>query len=178
MKKVFGWFYGTALGGLYFQLLLWVDRKIDKPSKYLTPKEMAQIVKQYSLINDGVNEVKKKVNKLINSNSKEEYHLTLSEIEDMMNLAQRDNDSPQANFSKILRDVYIKKSNQDIVTHTDMAKMIDQRIEDHKEMWEHQQKRQLMREIRKAELSGDKQSLEKLRTEFKSKYGRSNSGSR
>lgn len=174
MNRIFSWFYGTYLGGLYFSLLLWIDRKKSRPSKYLTPKEMAQVVRQYSLLNEGVNQVKGKVNKLINSRSKEEYHLTLSEIEDMINLAERDTDSIEAKFSKALREVYIKKSSQDVVTHTDMAKMIDQRIEDHREMWDHQQKRQLMRDIRKAEKQGDQELIKKLKTEFEIKYGRSN----
>ena len=62
MNKLINWFYTTRLGGLYFDFLLWSDRRKErKQLRYLTPKEIAQVVRQYSLIREGVKEVKSKV---------------------------------------------------------------------------------------------------------------------
>lgn len=174
MNFLLRWFYGTILGGIYFEFLLWIDKKRSKSPKYLSPKEVTQVIRQYSLLNEGVTQVKKKVNSLINSRNKEEYNLLLSELEDMMNLADRDSNTPQAKFSEILRDMAVKKSSKDINTHTEMAKMIEQRIEDTKELWDDQYKRKLMRDIRKASQLGDKDLVNKLQMEFQVKYGRSN----
>jgi pyruvate/2-oxoglutarate/acetoin dehydrogenase E1 component len=174
MNKILNLFYGTYLGGLYFDFLLWLDRKSNKKAiKYLTPKEMATIVKESNKIHTGVAIIKQKVNSLVNSKSREEYHEILCEIEDLTTLSHRNNTSEVAKFSKMLRDTYVKKGNKDITTHTEMAKMIDQRIEDIKELWEHQAKRQLLRDIRKAGAASDTQLLNKLQLEYKSKYGRS-----
>lgn len=174
MNKLLNWLYGSFIGGFYFEYLLWLDRKSNQSVKYLSPKEMAQIVKESSKLYEGVQVVKKKVNELVSSRTKEEYHKILCEIEDLTKLAHNDSDLERQKFSRMLRDVYVKKNDRDIVSHTDMAKMIDQRIQDHSEMWYANQKRHLLREIRQANKCGDMELAEKLVSEYKSKYGRSN----
>lgn len=178
MTKLRNLFYGTFLGGLYFEFLLWLDRRSDKSLKYLTPKEMSQIVKESSKLYEGVQVVKSKVNQLVNSRTKEEYHKILCEIEDLTKLTYNENNSERAKFSLMLREAYVKKRDKDVVSHTDMAKMIDQRIQDHSEMWYANEKRSLMRNIRQANQSGDKELAEKLVVEYNNKYGRSKSRTR
>jgi len=171
------WFYSTYLGGLYFEFLLWVDRKTDRSTKYLTPKEMAAIVRESSQIAQGVTLMKRKINELIQTKSKEEYQKVLAEIEDLVPLSEQNESflSEKAKFAGILRDIYVKKGNQDIVTSTDRAKMIEGRIEDMKELHRHIAKRNLLREIRSARHSGDISKATKLEQEFYKSYGRSNS---
>ena len=173
MNKLLTWFFSTSLGGLYFELLLWIDRKKSNPTKYLTPKEMAQIVRESNKTYEGVSKVKKKVNELINSRSSEEYHKALSELEDLTKLSTHEENSSQARFSKLLRSTYDLAKNRDIITHTDKAKMIDKRIQDMRELWDDKNKRQLLRGIRQARIEGNTQLADKLQTEFNNKYGRS-----
>lgn len=175
---ILNWLYGTVVGGLYFEFLLWLDRKMNKtPTRYLTPKEVAQINREYSKVAEGVVLMKNKVNSLLVSKSKEEYKKVLEEINDLVSYAEEKYDSPKAEFARILQNIYVKKGTKDINTHTEMAKMIDKRIQDTKEMWDHQAKRQLLRDIRKAGEAGDLELVSKLQTEFKLKYGRSNTRS-
>lgn len=171
MNRIVDWFYTTWLGGLYFELLLWLDRRNDrKQLRYLTPKEMAQIVRQYSLLGEGVKEVKHKVNTLISSRTKDEYDKVLKEIDDMVTLAERDANHPTAQFNEFLKSK-MDFSNSDIKNTTDRAKMVSKRINDMYELQDDKVKRQLLREIRKATQSGDQDKVAQLQMEFNNKYG-------
>lgn len=170
--QIQNWFFATRLGGLYFEFLLWLDRHQDKPSQYLTPKEMAQVIAQYSLLGEGVTKVKRKINNLIVAKTADEYDKTLKEIEDLMVLAERSKDSPQAVFSEALRHMYVKKGNKDIVTHTDKAKMIEGRIEDFMELRKQKESRSMLREIRKLRKEEKVDIADNLEKEWKDKYGK------
>lgn len=173
MKKLIDWFWTTKLGGLYFEFLLWLDHKKEMDNvKYLTPKEVAQITRQYTLVDKGVTEVKRNVNKLLTAKTAEEYDKALSSIEDLTSFATREPNSPEAKFAQMLRAMKVKKGNKDIVTHTDRAKMIQGRIEDYKELQEHVVKRKLLRQIREAKKQNDEESLHKLEEQWRNKYGR------
>lgn len=182
MKMLKAWnnllvlFYGTKLGGLIFEFLLWLDRRSDRPTKYLTPKEMAQIVREYSKVYEGVDQIKRKVKQLVQANSKEEYQRVLQEITDLVNLAsyEEEMNTPRAQFVDYLRQVQVKKGTQDIVTATDMAKMIDQRIEHTYAVQQDKLKRQLLREIRKERNLGNAEKVRELEQEYIKKYGRRN----
>lgn len=170
-NKIFNWFYSTWFGDLYFRFLLWKDEQEQKNSiRYLTPKEMAQVIRQYSILGEGVKEMKIKVNSLICSKNKEEYDKVLKQIEDMVTLAERDNNDPKAQFANFLRSK-MDLSNSDIKTTTDRAKMVNKRINDMYELQDDKLKRKLLRDIRKAEQSNDEKLVEELKTKFKEKYG-------
>lgn len=171
--RFLGWFYGTFLGGLFFEFLLWVDRRKER-KHFLNYKEVAQIVREYSLLDEGMKQIKSKVNSLIVTKSADEYNKLLLEIEDMVTLAERDTNHPKSQLADLLRDMYTKKGNQDIVTLTDRAKMVDKRINDMKELQQDKLKRQLLRKIRKFRIEGNTEEVEKLEQEFKEKYGRTN----
>lgn len=173
-NNITNWFYGTYLGGLYFEFLLWLDRR-NKPSKLLTPKEMAQIVRESNKTYDGVSELKSKVRSLVESNTSEEYHKTMCEIEDMMSLSYGDPNSDKAKFASLLRNTYDLKKIVDIENNTERAKMVDKRIEDMHELHNHIAKRNLLREIRSARVEGNSEQANKLEQEFLTTYGRSNS---
>jgi hypothetical protein len=139
---------------------------------------MAQIIRESSQITDGVILMKQKVNKLVRAKSKEEYQKTLEEIEDLVPYSEEEIGTDRAKFAEILREMYVKKGSKDIVTATDKAKMIDQRIQDMHELHAHINKRNLLREIRSARNQGNATQANKLEQEFMIKYGRPNSGLR
>ena len=180
MSTILVWFYSTYLGGLYFEFLLWLDRRNSNPTKLLSPKEMAQIIRESNKTFDGVSRIKAKVATLVTSNSKEEYERVLSEIEDLMNLADWEigANTQQGQFAELLKNIYVKHGNRDIVTNTDKAKMIEGRIQDMHELWADKEKRKLLRDIRKAGQEGDNHLLNKLQTELRTKYGRPKRSSR
>lgn len=165
------WFFTTKLGELYFEVLLWLDRKKDNPDKYLTPKEIAQITRHYSLLDKGIKEVKTKVNIIVNSHTAEEYDKVLKEIEDLFQFSKYDDTSSEHKIAQLMRAIKVKKGNKDIITHTEKAKMIQDRIGDYKQLQDHKLKRETLRDIRKAKKSGDAVLAEKLEQEWKVKYG-------
>ena len=166
------WLYSTYLGSLYLEFLLWLDSKKTKtPTKFLTPKEIAQVIRSYNLVSEGVTKMKYAINDLVNSKSKEEYNNILYQIENMLTFADEEANTDKAQLVYSLKEIYTKKGNKDIITATDRAKMIDQRINDMKELCDDKAKRQLLRDIRKAGEAKNTQLLSKLQTEFKTKYG-------
>lgn len=163
-------FFQSILGDLYFKYLLWVDRIKDKNRlRYLTPKEIQQILKEYSLIDEGVKEIKSKVNALVKSKNSQEYNKVLQEIEDLTLLASRTANDPKTQFANLLKSK-IDLSNVQIKNTTDFAKMIDTRIKDMYALQEDKLKRQLMRQLRQAQKVGDLGQVSKLKLELKEKY--------
>lgn len=171
MNKLQHWFFTTKLGEWYFSFLLWLDSKDKVSTKYLTPKEMAQITRQYSLLHKGVKEVKQKVNLLVASKSAEEYDKVLKEMDDLFGLSSYNAGSAEHQMAEVMKTIKAKKGNKDIVTHTDQAKMVQDRISDYKELQGHVLKRQMMRSIRKAKEEGNKKLLKELETQWRTKYG-------
>lgn len=172
--RVMNWIYSTWIGDLYFKYLVWLDSKDDKSNiRYLTPGEAATIIREYSLVAEGVIKVKGKVNKLVSAKSKEEYHRVLNEIENMVLLASdpADEDPARAQFANVIRQMAVKKGNRDIVTPQDKLNMIHQRIEDYNELHAHINKRTLMRQLRKAKQNNDLEEVKRLELEFQEKYG-------
>lgn len=169
--KIVNWLWSTWIGDLYLRFLIWKDEQTTTGPRYLTPKEAATIIKEYSLLAEGVTKVKKTVNQLVASQSKEEYDKVLRELHNMIDLAEYDNDEARAQFGRIVREISVKKGNKDIVTPQDKLNMIQQRIEDYKELHAHQAKRTLMRQIRKAKQNNDLEELKRLETQFQEQYG-------
>lgn len=160
MSKIGNWFYGTSIGGLYFEFLLWLDRK-HSDVKQLTPGEISTIVKQKNLIEDGVNAISKKVS-TIN---------TLSRGYDLVPLAAYDKGSNRFKTVESLKS-RMDLSNVDIKTDTDKAKMIDKRINDMYELQVHRERRELVKSITIARRAGEVKKLEELKQEYIRKYGR------
>lgn len=167
-NKVINWFYTTWLSNLYFKLLLWLDRKNDK--KYLSPKEVSQIIREYSLLDEGVKEMKTRINLLVVSKTKEDYNRILKELEDMIPLAEKIEGNSKYEYIKNLKSK-MDFSNVDIKNDTDRARMIERRIEDMKELQDDLNKRKLLRDLREAEKEGNTETINKLKEELKEKYG-------
>jgi hypothetical protein len=170
--KLRNWLYSTWIGDLYLSFLIWKDAKTDSGPRFLTPGEAATIIREYSLLTQGVTKAKKTVNALVASKSKEEYHRVLSELNNMIDLSDYDdNDVSRRQFGNVIREISVKKGNQDIVTPQDKLNMIHQRIEDYKELHAHQAKRNLMRQLRKARQENNQELAKQLETELREKYG-------
>lgn len=165
-------FYATFLGGFYLEFLLWLDGTRDD-KKYLTPKQMAQIVRESSKLAEGTLAIKTKVNALLSSRNKAEYELRLSEIQDLLPLSEyQDTNSSRATYVNFLRSIGDTSKIVDVETATDRAKMIDKKIEAVYELQDYNAKRQLAKSIKKLTLEGNQEEANKLRQEFKRKYGR------
>ena len=166
------WLLRTRLGSWYLEFLMWLDKKQEKP-RYLTPSEMATIIRESNKIADGMKLVKRKVNDLVESKSKEEYDKKLKEIQDLAVLAvdEKDTTSDRAIFINILKQSQVRHG-KDIVTIKDRAKMIEGRIGDMYSLQEHKVKRNMLREIRKLENERNFAKANQLRDEFEAKYGR------
>lgn len=173
--KIKDWFYSTWLGCLYLETLLWIDelRNNDNDVRYLTPKEMAQIVRESQKIAEGTVLMKNNINKLVKSRNKEEYHKVLSETEELIKFAEGDNNSIQSKFATIARQMYVKKGSKDIITATDRARMIDQRINDMYELQAQRARQTMWRQIRKLRTEGKMDEANQLQEEWMRKYGRS-----
>jgi hypothetical protein len=170
INKIKYLFYTSVLGNLYFKYLLWSDRRKDrKRLRYLTPKEIQSVLREYSLIGEGVKEIKDKINSLVESKTPQEYNQVLQEIEDLAVLATRDIKDPKAQFANLLRSK-MDLSNVQIKNDTDFAKMIDSRIKDMYNLQEYRAKRQLLRDYKKAKLEGNLELAAKLKSELEEKH--------
>lgn len=171
-RRLIDYFYSTFLGGWYLEYLLLKDSKESK-QKYLTPKEMAQIIRESSKMAEGTLAIKKKVNALVNSTTKEEYDRVLSEIEDLVSLSEYDDkDSSRHKYVQFLKNVGDTKKVVDVENALDRAKMIDKKIDAIYELQEYNLKRQMAKDIKRLVSEGKTEEANKLKEEFKKKYGR------
>jgi len=171
-RKIMDKFYATFLGGFYLEFLLWLDGTRDE-KKFLTPKQMAQIVRESNKLAEGTLAMKTKVNALLSSKTKGEYEVRLSEIQDLLPLSEyQDANSTRATYVKFLRSIGDTTKIVDVENATDRAKMIDKKIDAVYELQDYNAKRQLAKAIKKHIQEGNQEEADKLRQEFKRKYGR------
>jgi hypothetical protein len=147
IDKIKHLFYTSYLGLIYFNILLWWDKKkFDKelarrPSNIATKIAYNAVKASY---NEGISKIKGEVAKLIQSRSKDEYERVLNNINDMLSLAQ----SERKEEIESLKKVYLYKD-KDIQNDTDKARMINSRINDYKDLHKHIEKRNKLRKERK-----------------------------
>lgn len=146
MNKLKKLFYTSWLGNLYFEYLLWRDRKIERK---ITAQQLnvprIVINRQQELYLQGIKKLKKVVNEKIVFTSKEEYDKVLKETEDLIQFAENDE---QRDYIEALKKAYVYKD-ADIKNDTDMAKMIEQRIGHYNELRKHREKREKARAERR-----------------------------
>jgi hypothetical protein len=138
-------FYRSFLGGLYMEVLLFLDRRSDKQRRHLTPGEVSQIIREHSLLYEGVKVVKRNINSLVTK--EKNLNRVLTEAGDLT-LQATDNTSSKAQVINSIRSS-LDFSNKDIKNDTDYAKMLDKRIRDYDELHSHINKRNALREARK-----------------------------
>jgi len=146
MNKLKKLFYTSWLGNLYFEYLLWRDRKIERK---ITVQQLnvprIVINRQQELYLQGIKKLKKVINEKIVFTSKEEYDKVLKETEDLIQFAENDE---QRDYIEALKKAYVYKD-ADIKNDTDMAKMIEQRIGHYNELRKHREKREKARAERR-----------------------------
>lgn len=170
--KLINWIWSTWIGDLYFRYLIWVDAKADKLPRFMSPKEMATIIKEHSLLADGVNVVKGKVNTLVTERTSNEYHRVLSKVDDMIDLSKNEANDGRNAMAQVVREIAVKKGNRDIVTPQDKLNMINQRIDDYKELHAHIEKRNLFRAHRKAVQANNPELAAELLKTIQERYGK------
>lgn len=170
LETIQKWFYTTFLGELYFRFLLWQDhRRFRKELKYLDLSVQQILINRTSeLYREGIRKIKTKVNNLVATKTPEEYDKVLREIEDLTMLSKDDKVDPGL---MALYSAYVKKGS-DIKNDTDMARMVEERIQHQKEKWKFQEERQLVRQIRKAKQDNDLELAKQLEDIWKEDYGR------
>lgn len=173
IKKLKKFFYTTYLGELYFRFLLWQDhRRFVKKIKYLSHNGQQILLNRTTeMYRQGITKIKNKVNNLVAIKSAEEYDKALKGIEDLVGLATNEGDKWSDSLD-IIYNSYVRKG-ADIKNDTDMAKMVEERIQHRQEFWKFQEQKELHRKIRKAKQDKDIQLAKKLEEEFQEKYGRS-----
>ena len=171
-RKIMDKLYSTFLGGLYLEFLLWLDcTKNEK--KYLTPKQMAQIIRESSKLAEGTLAIKTKVNALLSSKTKGEYEVRLSEIQDLLPLSEyQDANSTRATYVNFLKSIGDVTKIVDVENATDRAKMIDRKIEAVYELQRYNEKRKLAKDIKELVALGNTEMANKLKDELRKKYGR------
>ena len=115
--------------------------------------------------------MKRRIHEAVSAKTKDEYDRALKNIENMIDLAKAD-ETEVTKLRDSLYRAYVRTGGKDISTSAEHAKMLNQRINDKKELWEHQAKRQMMRDIRKLHKEGNVEEATKLEKQFKEKYAR------
>lgn len=182
MNRLKQLYYSSWLGGKHLEVLLWLDYRKSRKNYKLTPSEVQQVIRKYSLLNQGVIEMKYSINNLLKSRTKEEYDNLFREVDNLIEFAQESKDSEKAKAIEFVRTAAVKKNKdgieQDVITATDHAKMIEKKIEHVKEWQEHTKKRNMLREVRKLKAAGLNEEADKLFKEWQVLYGSARTNNR
>lgn len=164
-------FYDTWLGSLVLRFQEWLD-SFKENTATINYYEVGKIIREQSKMSiaEGVKLVKIEVNKLVNCKTKEEYDRVLLNIENLIDLANN-NDERAMKLKEALYKICVKKGGRDITSAKQMREVIKQRIQDYKELQEHTLKRQLLRKLRKADKEGNTELLTELKKEWTERYG-------
>lgn len=147
MNKLRKLFYSSWLGNVYFEFLLWLDRKQErKITKEMLNTPRIVINRQQELYTQGIKKIKKAINQKISFTSKEEYDKVLKETEDLIQFAQNEE---ERQYIEALKNAYVYKD-KDIKNDTDMAKMIEIRIGHYNELKRHKERREKARAERRS----------------------------
>jgi len=155
------------------EFLLWLD-ELKGPEPVVPHQELHQIIvaAQQFAYREGISNIKKHINSLVKSKTKDEYTNILKGIEDLMVHAKHKNSSEKEALTQALYKVYVFTGGKDIKGAKDRAKMIEKRIQHYKELQQDVLKRKLLRQIRVVKKGSDQILLAQLEQEFKEKYGK------
>jgi hypothetical protein len=138
-------FYSSWIGGLYFEFLLWWDRrKQERDLAYRSPSNKVVYNATKESYRLGVTRIKARIREMSKDSSKASLEAVLAEAPELLDYAVNNDPNGHAEALKL----YVRKD-KDIKSNTDKALMIDQRIQDYKELHKHIEARQKLREQRK-----------------------------
>lgn len=181
VRSIKSWFIGK-----YLEFLLWLDDfgvgsgsgggSSDPLGLGFLGGGNAELTKvvvsmQQLAYREGIGNIKRQINSLVKAKTKEEYDAVLKEVGDLVTLAKVPNKQLDI-LKQSMYSVYVKTGGKDVKNDTDKAKMIEQRIDDFKELQEHKLQRELRRKIRQAKVAGDIELANSLQKEWQEKYGK------
>lgn len=182
IDRMLRFFYTTKVGEYYIYILLWYDNlKFRKEVKNRSNAYAAKIVANATQMayEEGIRVVRTKVKRALKSYDEEEFDKTLKSFgEGLINLADGTKNSGDVIRAEILWKAYVKPSTKDVVSESDRAKMVQERISDYIELRNHKLKRDLLRKIRKAWSDGNEALAQELQREFNERFSRSKTGYR
>lgn len=140
----------TFIGNIYFNFLLWLDFKKDqlnranKFSKTQTKMVYSAVKASY---NEGFTKIRDKITTELKNGNREHNEKVLEKTEELLKLAEEE--KLQKDIELLRQACYYK--DKDIQNDTQMAHMVERRIKDFKELHAHKERRQKLREQRKAD---------------------------
>lgn len=163
-------FYTSIFGRFYFEFLLWLDRRVAKKE---TKQYLNNIRIEINATREKYEKALCKIKSKVNEEAKESNHHKVLKVKgDLVSIAEEEEDEFLKKRAEIMKSAIVKKGDKDIKSDTDMAKMVESRINDYKALHKDIAMRQLLRRIRQAEREGDSQLADSLKLELKEKYGR------
>jgi uncharacterized membrane protein len=166
LKRIF---YTSIFGRIYFEFLLWLDRRAEKAeTKQLINTIIAEINITKEKYDKSITNLKTKIK---DEATDGDYDKVLKSKENLISLTENEEEHLKKR-AELLKSVMVKRGDKDINNNTEMARMVDSRINDYRTLHRDINMRQLLREIRKAEKEGNSQLAESLKVELKEKYGR------
>lgn len=170
LAKIKKFLYSSWLGGLYFDFLLWIDRKKFEKERYYEKAADHRIVYNATkaAYTEGLKRVKDKVRNNIKAGAVGDNERFMEETGELLHLAKNEHTSAHAETLKL----FIKKD-KDIKNPTDMARMVDQRINDYYELQRFNEERALIKAIKKAKKENNLDLANQLEKQWSEKYGRS-----
>lgn len=147
VKNIKKWFLTSIFGLWYFSIILWLDKQKFKRELRNRPNNFAHKIAYNATkaaYNEGINKVKGEIAKLIKSRSKEEYESALTNINELLSLAQNEHRAE----IEALKTVYLYKG-KDVNSDLDQARMVSERIQHYRELHKHVELRNKVRQERK-----------------------------
>lgn len=169
-NRILNWFYSTRLGCWYLGYL--ISKHTRNVLNGKIPLETSTVVRQYSLLTEGVTAIKKVING--RARNAVEYDTELRKVDDLTVFAEKPNIGPQATYAKVFKESEQTKKTKDIETALDHAKMIDKRINHYTDLQAYNKKRQLIKDMKQAKKAGDITLFNKLEKEWNTIYGKRN----
>ena len=157
------WFYSTKLG--YKVLLFMTIRKQNRFEEEFASTfssratvELAQdsVMQKYQ---EGLLVLKSKVKK---------NDFNLNEEDELLSLAKEETEE-QKKFREVMERIYVNKG-QDIKDEVEKRQMIDKRIRDFYTLQKYNEERELIKKIKQAVKSGDKDLAERLEHDWKQRF--------
>jgi hypothetical protein len=158
----------SKLLDLYYQYKL--EKLIDKElyiGRYAMeyPHYEDETQRKYA---EGLFEVKRKINSLVNAKTKEEYNKVLLEVKEIIPLAREETKEQKA-IRKALERVYVRYG-ADVKSEADKSRMILERIHHFEELRVYKEERVLISKIKAAKKLGQEDIAKTLEKEWKEKY--------
>jgi len=164
--------YTSKLGGWYFELLLWLDRRKQiSETKALLNEPTMEINRSKENYDKAVDKLNETVLTKAQATGKSYNEILLGYGENLIDTMSHSTQHRQ-DRANLIKKFAVKQGDKDVVNDLDKARMIQSRIEDYDILREANAKRKLRRELRAAYAEGNAELVSSLESKLKGKYGR------